>query len=94
MAATHCRAQTASEPGNERGAAEGEARRDPVRRLQLSGGVAGAAMGGRNQVPFMAWVESTEQDFRKRKPAIEFLKKKFMRAAALLLSRGNRRRST
>jgi glycosyltransferase involved in cell wall biosynthesis len=32
----------------------------------------------KNRVPFMAWVESTEQDFRSRKPAIEFLKKKFM----------------
>src|SRR4051794_9745563 len=34
---------------------------------------------GRNQIPFMAWVESAEQDFRSRKPAIEFLKTKFMK---------------
>ena len=34
---------------------------------------------GKTQVPFMAWVESTEQDFRSRKPVIEFLKRKFMR---------------
>jgi glycosyltransferase involved in cell wall biosynthesis len=33
----------------------------------------------KNQVPFMAWVESTAQDFRSHKPAVEFLKKKFMR---------------
>ena len=28
----------------------------------------------------MSWVESTEQDFRSRKPAIEFLKKKIHEA--------------
>ena len=33
---------------------------------------------GKNRIPFMLWVESTEQDFRSRTPAIEFLKKRFM----------------
>jgi glycosyltransferase involved in cell wall biosynthesis len=33
----------------------------------------------KNHVPFMAWVESTEEDFRNRRPAIEYLKKRFMR---------------
>ena len=34
---------------------------------------------GKNRVPFQLWVESTEQDFRSRTPAIEFLKRRFMR---------------
>jgi glycosyltransferase involved in cell wall biosynthesis len=43
---------------------------------------------GKNQVPFMAWIESTEQDFRNRKPAIEFLKKRFMKACAAFVVPG------
>jgi glycosyltransferase involved in cell wall biosynthesis len=34
---------------------------------------------GRNRIPFILWVESTEQDFRSRNWVIEFLKTKFLR---------------
>lgn len=43
---------------------------------------------GKHQVPFMAWIESTEQDFRSRKPAIEFLKKRFMKACSAFVVPG------
>jgi glycosyltransferase involved in cell wall biosynthesis len=32
-----------------------------------------------NKVPFILWVESTDQDFRRRNPLIELLKRKFVR---------------
>jgi glycosyltransferase involved in cell wall biosynthesis len=32
-----------------------------------------------NKVPFILWVESTDQDFRRHNPLIELLKRKFMR---------------
>ena len=41
---------------------------------------------GKNRVPFMAWIESTEEDFRRRKPAIEFLKKRFMTACSAFVA--------
>ena len=34
----------------------------------------------KNQIPFMAWIESTAQDVRSRKATVEFLKNRFMRA--------------
>jgi glycosyltransferase involved in cell wall biosynthesis len=43
---------------------------------------------GKNQIPFMAWIESTEQDFRSRKPTIEFLKKRFMRGCSAFVVPG------
>ena len=42
----------------------------------------------RHQVPFVVWVESTEQDFRSRAPAIEFLKRRFLKACSAFVVPG------
>jgi glycosyltransferase involved in cell wall biosynthesis len=42
----------------------------------------------KNRVPFMAWVESTEEDFRNRRPTIEYLKKRFMRGCCAFVVPG------
>ena len=42
----------------------------------------------RNRVPFILWVESTDQDFRSRNRMIEFLKKKFMRRCSAFVVPG------
>jgi glycosyltransferase involved in cell wall biosynthesis len=42
----------------------------------------------RNRVPFILWVESTEQDFRSRSRVIEFLKRRFLKCCSAFVVPG------